>query len=576
MLFRQIPDARLAQYAYLVGCQRTGARLSLTPSATSTATSPSRPRGLRITHVAETHIHADFLSGAQALAEAAGARLFLSAEGEADGWGSAWAVGREDVTFLHDGDTFCVGHIEIRALHSPGHTPEHLAYLVTDVGGGASTPMGLASGDFVFVGDLGRPDLLESAAGQAGAQEPAARALYASVQRFLGLDDALQVWPGHGAGSACGKALGAVPQSTVGYERAYNGSIAAARRGQDAFVAAILDAQPEPPLYFGRMKRQNRDGVPPLVSLPTPRALAADELADLAAAGLREAVVVDTRADRSAFMAAHLPGALYSPLAQQFNSVVGSFVTDPETPLVLVLPEARLDEAVRDLVRIGYDRLPAYATLRNARRRARPRRRRGDDPVCALRGRRSAAKTAAPCSTCAGTPSSRPATCRARPTSRTRASPSGWPTCPRARRCSSTARAASARPSRAPSSPAQAATCVRQRRLRALPRNRSERRRNRLAQERRRLTSPLTRLQFLMSNAFARFMVSPSGRATRVVAGLGLLGWGLSNRRTAAGKATAALALVPFAAGAFDVCVLGPLLGVPLGGDAARAAVGTD
>ena len=318
--------------------------------------------GLTITHVAETHIHADFLSGARDLADATGARLFLSAEGDDAGWGSAWARDRDDVTFLRDGDTFRVGNIEITAVHSPGHTPEHLAYLVTDHGGGASTPMGLVSGDFVFVGDLGRPDLLESAAGQAGAQGPAAHALYASVQRFLELDDALQVWPGHGAGSACGKALGAVPQSTVGYERSYNGAIDAARRGEKAFVESILDAQPEPPLYFARMKRQNRDGVPPLAALPTPRALAPDELADLASVGLGGATVVDTRADRSAFMASHLPGSLYGPLTKQFNTTVGSFVTDPETPLVLVLPAARVDEAVRDLVRIGYDAVPAYAT----------------------------------------------------------------------------------------------------------------------------------------------------------------------------------------------------------------------
>ena len=363
MLFRQIPDPKLAQYAYLVGCQRTKEALVIDPERDiDRYLALAAEEGLTITHVAETHIHADFLSGARDLAEAAGAGLYLSAEGDDAGWGSAWAEGRGDVTFLRDGDSFRVGNIEIRAVHSPGHTPEHLSYLVVDHGGGASTPMGIVSGDFVFVGDLGRPDLLESAAGQAGAQAPAAHALYESVQCFLDLDDQLQVWPGHGAGSACGKALGAIPQSTVGYERQYNGAIDAARRGQQAFVETILDGQPEPPLYFGRMKRQNRDGVPRLTALPQPRALSADELADLGSAGLGEAVVVDTRADRSAFMAAHLTGSLYSPLTKQFNTVVGSFVTDPETPLVLVLPEGRVEEAVRDLVRVGYDRIPAYAT----------------------------------------------------------------------------------------------------------------------------------------------------------------------------------------------------------------------
>ena len=353
MLFRQYTDPKLAQYAYLVGCQKTGEALLIDPLRDiDTYVAAAEREGLRITAVAETHIHADFLSGARALADATGARLFLSAEGETAGWSSRWAAGRGDVTFLRDGDTFAVGNVEVRAVHTPGHTPEHLSFLVTDHGGtgagGATMPMGLASGDFVFVGDMGRPDLLESAAGEAGAQEPAARALYHSVQRFLALDDALQVWPGHGAGSACGKALGAVPQTTVGYERRTNGALDAATRGEAAFVDAILDGQPEPPLYFARMKRQNRDGVPPLAALPTPIAVDPSHLPD-------GAVVVDARADRSAFMAAHLPGALYAPFDKQFSTVVGSYVTDPETPLVLVIAEGDVDEAVRALVRIGLD-----------------------------------------------------------------------------------------------------------------------------------------------------------------------------------------------------------------------------
>ncbi|GAB5533884.1 MAG: MBL fold metallo-hydrolase [Rubricoccaceae bacterium] len=359
MLLRQLADPSLAQYAYLIGCQKTGEALVVDPERDIDRVLDAAVRdGLAITHIAETHIHADFLSGARDLADRTGATLYLSAEGEDDGWGSNWARQRDDVVFLRDGDTFKVGNITIRAIHSPGHTPEHLAYLVTDEGGGANEPMGLISGDFVFVGDLGRPDLLESAAGQQGAQEPAARALFASVQRFLELDDYVQVWPAHGAGSACGKALGAIPQSTVGYERRFNGAIDAARRGESAFVEAILDGQPEPPLYFARMKAQNRDGVPPLQALPTPRALSHLELANLP----EESVVIHALADRSEFMASHLPGALFAPLGSSFSTVVGSYVTDPETPLVLVVPEAEIDNAVRALVRIGLDPIVAYAT----------------------------------------------------------------------------------------------------------------------------------------------------------------------------------------------------------------------
>ncbi len=364
MLLRQIHDPSLAQYAYLIGCQRTGEALVIDPERdVDRYLEAASQEGLTIAHVAETHIHADFLSGARALADQTGARLYLSSEGDADGWGSAWAQERDDVTFLADGDTFRVGNIEIRAVHSPGHTPEHLAYLVTDHGGGANEPIALISGDFVFVGDLGRPDLLEQAAGQAGAQEPAARQLYQSVQRFLDLDDFVQVLPGHGAGSACGKALGAVPQSTVGYERRFNGAIDIAQRSETAFVDAILDGQPEPPLYFARMKAQNRDGVPPLAALPMPRALAPAELADLTDG----TVVIDTRPDRAAFMAAHVPGSLYAPLGSTFSTVVGSYVTDPATPLVLVMDEGKVGEAVRDLVRIGLDHVVGYATTPRSR-----------------------------------------------------------------------------------------------------------------------------------------------------------------------------------------------------------------
>ena len=357
MLFRQIHDPDLAQYAYLIGCQRTGEAFVIDPERdVDRYLAAAAAEGLTVTHVAETHIHADFLSGAQALAEATGAQLCLSAEGEDAGWGSEWAHGRDDVTFLRDGDAIQVGKIEVRAVHTPGHTPEHLSFLVTDHGGGADAPMGLVSGDFVFVGDLGRPDLLEQAAGQSGAQEAGARQLYQSVKRFLDLDDHVQVWPGHGAGSACGKALGAVPQTTVGYERRFNGAIDAARRGEAAFAETILDGQPEPPLYFARMKAQNRAGVPPLPALPQPA-----PLADLAG-GLSGAVVIDTRPNRSAFMAAHLPGSLYAPLGPSFTTVVGSYVTDPEAPVVLVVPEAEVERAVRALVRIGIDRVVGTVT----------------------------------------------------------------------------------------------------------------------------------------------------------------------------------------------------------------------
>ena len=176
MLIRQIFDEKLAQYAYLVGCQASGDALIIDPERDiDRYVEIAESEGLTITAVAETHIHADFLSGAREFAERFGARLYLSDEGDAD-WKYEWAAhGEYDAQLLKDGDAFKVGNIAVQAVHAPGHTPEHLVFLITDEGGGADEPMGMASGDFVFVGDLGRPDLLETAANLAGMMEPSAR-----------------------------------------------------------------------------------------------------------------------------------------------------------------------------------------------------------------------------------------------------------------------------------------------------------------------------------------------------------------------------------------------------------------
>lgn len=372
MLFRQIFDPKLAQYAYLIGCQQTGEALLVDPERDiDQYLDLSEKEEVEIVAVAETHIHADFLSGVREFAERFDTALYLSDEGDKQ-WKYEWAQrskdpGRSyDVTWLHDGDVFTVGNVEITAVHTPGHTPEHLSYLVTDRGGGADQSMGIVTGDFVFVGDLGRPDLLESAAKVEGAMEASARILHQSVQRFCDLPDHLQVWPAHGAGSACGKALGAVPQSTIGYEKRFNPMIDAARQDADTFVDAILEDQPEPPMYFARMKRDNKTGPPVLGTLPAPRALTLRELTE--AAQDEDALLVDTRLDRSAFMAHHIPGSLFAPLDKNFNTVVGSLVEVETTPIYLIVEEEDVEEAVRDLVRIGYDNVKGYTELETLQR----------------------------------------------------------------------------------------------------------------------------------------------------------------------------------------------------------------
>jgi hydroxyacylglutathione hydrolase len=191
-----------------------------------------------------------------------------------------------------------------------------------------------------------------------GVMEPSARAQYASIQReFKALPEFLQVWPAHGAGSACGKSLGDVPTSTVGYELRTNASIHAAVDEQ-TFVDFILAGQPEPPLYFARMKRDNRRGPALLSALPSPPPIAVSDLAGLEKR--TDIAVLDTRS-RNAFLEGHLAGSLLTELDYQFCSIAGSYV--PEGMAVyLVVEQARLDEAVRALIRVGLDRIVGYIT----------------------------------------------------------------------------------------------------------------------------------------------------------------------------------------------------------------------
>ncbi len=358
MFFRQIYDEKLAEAAYLIGCQKTGEAIVIDAERDIDRYEKiAAENGLRIVAAADTHIHADYLTGLREFAEK-GARIYVSDEGDAD-WKYMWldkksGGGSYDAVRLKHDDAFKIGNIRFRAIHTPGHTPEHLCYEVTDVGGGATEPMGVATGDFMFVGDLGRPDLLESAAGLKGIADPSAKRLYHTVRDFYNWPDYLQIWPGHGAGSACGKSLGAVPQTTVGYEKRFNSAVRAATTEQ-AFVDFILDGQPEPPMYFARMKRDNKMGPRVLGALPKPKALT---VRDLAALDTRTVAVIDTR-EWSAFRDAHLAGSLFCPLTKSFNSDAGSFVTEDED-IVLIVDPARVDEAVRDLVRIGLDRVVGF------------------------------------------------------------------------------------------------------------------------------------------------------------------------------------------------------------------------
>jgi len=350
MLLKFFYDKSLAQASYLVGCQTCGEALIVDPMRDITPyLEAAVAENLRITHVAETHIHADFVSGSRELAAATEARLYLSAEGGPD-WQYDFAG--DSARLLRDGDHFEVGQVRIDVIHTPGHTPEHLIFVLTDTAN-ADQPMGLFGGDCLFVGDVGRPDLLETAARIADTKEQGARRQYANVQRLKTMPDYLQVWPGHGAGSACGKALGAVPSSTLGYEKLF--SPAFQFDDEDAFVAWLLEDQPETPNYFGQMKRVNKAGPALLRSLHRPAQLEGFILHEELKNG---ALVIDTRPLQD-FRAAHVPGTLNIALSDKFSTYAGDFV-DYDKPTYFIAEPELVDHVVKELRAIGVDNIPGF------------------------------------------------------------------------------------------------------------------------------------------------------------------------------------------------------------------------
>ena len=357
MFLRRFYHEPLAQASYMLGCHAAGVAVVVDPNRdTGQYRSAALEENVRITHVTDTHVHADFLSGSRQLARETGAQLLLSGEG-GDAWQYAFA--REDgATLLYGGDSFEVGAVRVDVLHTPGHTPEHLTLLVTD-SAGANRPMGALTGDFIFVADVGRPDLLERAANVQGTMVASARELFHSLRRFAALPDYLQIWPGHGAGSACGKALGAMPQSTLGYEKLSNWAFAV--HDEEEFVAQVLAGQPEPPAYFATMKRENREGPALLAGLPEPRELPASMLAGALA---DDGVVVDLR-PAADFRAGHIPGTLSIPLGRSFTGWAGWLLPyDRQIRLIAAgtgdAARAMAERAVRELSLIGIDRVAGY------------------------------------------------------------------------------------------------------------------------------------------------------------------------------------------------------------------------
>lgn len=332
----------LSQYSYAVVCEGAAMAAIVDPRRdVDVYLRWAEDEGIEIVHVLETHVHADFCSGARELAERTGAAL----------WESAYDAGETyEVAFEHrelaDGDEIELGAVRIRALHTPGHTPEHLSFLVFDGNRAEDVPEMMLSGDFLFVGSLGRPDLL----GEGAKRELAAR-LFGSVREVLAdLPDGLEVHPGHGAGSMCGSGMSGRPMSTLGFERRANPYLDP-ELTEAAFIEKILGATPPFPPYYLRMKRVNAAGPAILNGLPGLDPMPVEEFARGVQAGH---AVVDLR-DFLAFGAGHVPGAFGIGVGGSL-SAWAAWVVPYDTPILLVAPDPRAVElASRALVRVGLD-----------------------------------------------------------------------------------------------------------------------------------------------------------------------------------------------------------------------------
>ncbi len=347
MLLKYFYDPVLAHASYMVGCQRAKQAIIVDPGRDiEQYLQAAKREGVEITAIAETHIHADYVSGARELADRVGAKLYVSDEGPAE-WKYSYAA-QYSHQLVHDGDEFMVGNIKFTVMHTPGHTPESISFLVTDKGGGADKPMGIFTGDFVFVGSIGRPDLLEQAAGIANTAEPGARDLFKSLARFKQLPDYLQVWPAHGAGSACGKGLGAIPSSTVGYEKLFNPALQ--YQDEEEFVRYILADQPEAPTYFAVMKHVNKVGPRVLGAGHTHRMLDVKELP----AAVKAGTVVDLSASNE-FAAGHVPGSINIP--QSMLAAWAGWLVDYKKPTYLICSPHQLESAAAMLHKIGVEEI---------------------------------------------------------------------------------------------------------------------------------------------------------------------------------------------------------------------------
>ncbi len=340
MFFRQYYLDCLSHASYLIGDTTTGRAVVVDPQRDiAEYVADAESNGLRIEKVLETHFHADFLSGHLELAERTGATI---------GYGRA-AEGRAEfpIETYADGDRIELGEVELEIRETPGHTPESISFVVYPHGV-TSAPYGVLTGDTLFIGDVGRPDLLASVGVTA---DELARQLFHSLHnQLLTLPDETKVYPAHGAGSACGKNLSTETVSTIGEQRRTN--YALAPMSEDEFVEAVTQGQSVAPLYFSfaaNRNRQQRDLLSDDITVPTLT------MSKVLADQLDGAVVIDARED-AAFAAGHLRGSINVGLGGRFAEYAGQVMT-PQTPIVLVTSPGHESEAKVRLARIGFDRV---------------------------------------------------------------------------------------------------------------------------------------------------------------------------------------------------------------------------
>lgn len=341
LILEQINVEGLAHLSYIVGDDKAGVAAVIDPRRdVDIYLQKAREYGVRIDSIIETHIHADFVSGSQELKARTGATIY----------GGKTHDYQFELQQLNEGEDLKLGSVTLQALHTPGHTPEHISLLIFDSKQGKE-PFGVFTGDTLFNLDVGRPDLLGN-----GTERQLAQQLYQSLfEKLLPLGDRIEVYPCHGAGSACGKSIGDRRQSTIGNERIFNPALQ--ERSQNEFVEWILSEMPEPPRHYARLKKVNAKGAPILGCPPILQPLSPEEFQQKMQDG--NTVIIDARSIL-AFGGGHIPGAINIALSPEFPNWVG-WMIDPEQSLLLVVESERdVKLATEQLFRIGYDNLVGY------------------------------------------------------------------------------------------------------------------------------------------------------------------------------------------------------------------------